>query len=89
MLRICVLKSTGKVIEMQRWATEGTLIKNNKQYYPETDLEERLITEQDYKNMMIAQAPAPIDLKVEFSKCVTADEKLNFIAERLGLKGAV
>jgi len=48
-MRICIQKSTGKLIEMQSDATEGTLIKNalSAGFLPD-DIEEREITEAEW-----------------------------------------
>ena len=48
-MRICIQKSTGKLIEMQSAATEGTLIQNalSAGFSPD-DIEEREITEAEW-----------------------------------------
>jgi len=44
-MRICTEKSTGKILEMQSHATEGTLIQNAVNAgYVATDVEEKIIT---------------------------------------------
>jgi len=51
-MRICTQKSTGRFLEMQSDATEGTLIQNavNAGFYSE-DLEEKIITEEEFKTI--------------------------------------
>ena len=48
-MRICIQKSTGKLIEMQSDATEGTLIQNAVDAgFPLDDIEEREITPEEW-----------------------------------------
>ncbi len=49
-MRICFEKSTGKFIEMQSHATEGTLIKNALNAgFKKDDIEEKLITPEEWE----------------------------------------
>lgn len=58
-MRICIEKSTGKLIEMQSDATVGTLIRNALQYgYNEQDIEEREVTQGEYQAIIDVQ-PKP------------------------------
>ena len=56
-MRICTQKSTGRFLEMQSDATEGTLIKNavNAGFNAE-DLEEKIITEEEFKEISLTFA---------------------------------
>ena len=49
-MRICILKATKRIIEMQSHATEGTLIQNavNAGYSP-NDIEEKVVDEAGYE----------------------------------------
>lgn len=58
-MRICTEKSTGKLIEMQSHATEGTLIQNAVNAgYAASDVEEKEVAEAEYVALMAAQ-PKP------------------------------
>ena len=49
-MRICTQKSTGRFLEMQSDATEGTLIQNAiNGGFDVSDLEEKTITEEEFK----------------------------------------
>jgi hypothetical protein len=51
-MRICTQKSTGRFLEMQSDATEGTLIKNAVNAgFDSEDLEEKIITEEEFKEI--------------------------------------
>ena len=59
-MRICIEKSTGKLIESQSDATEGTLIQNAVNAgFSEADIEEKEVTESEWQAILIAQ-PKPI-----------------------------
>src|SRR5258708_5628058 len=48
-MRICILKATGKLLEMQSDATEGTLIQNAVNAgFAAADIEERVVTPEQY-----------------------------------------
>jgi hypothetical protein len=51
-MRICTEKSTGKILEMQSYATEGTLVQNavNAGYVAE-DVEEKVITNAEWATL--------------------------------------
>jgi len=53
-MRICTQKSTGRFLEMQSDATQGTLIQNaiNGGFDAE-DLEEKIITEEEFKTITL------------------------------------
>src|SRR5665647_141725 len=58
-MRICRVKATGKIIEMQSDATEGTLIRNAVGAgYAESDIEEKEVTNAEYKLLADAQSEA-------------------------------
>jgi len=96
-VRICIVKATGKLIEMQSSATEGTLIKNalNSGFSPD-DIEEREITEVEWadpnapwnqpsEESLQAQAEAiRQDLFAEYDKKVLQYQR----EVRLGVAGA-
>ena len=49
-MKICVQKSTGKFLEMQSFATDGTLIQNAiNAGFDANDLKEQIITEEQFK----------------------------------------
>jgi hypothetical protein len=56
-MRICTQKSSGRFLEMQSDATEGTLIRNavNAGFNVE-DLEEKIITEEEFKEISLTFA---------------------------------
>lgn len=55
-MRICLEKTTGKLIEMQSNATEGTLIQNAVNAgFAETDIEELEVTEAEWQVILDAQ----------------------------------
>jgi hypothetical protein len=65
-MRICVEKSTGKLIEMQSDATEGTLIRNAVAAgYNEVDIEEKETTAEEYQAMLDAQPKPQIEPTIE------------------------
>lgn len=60
-MKICILKSTGAVLEMQSDATDGTLIKNAVSAgHSAADVEEREVTPAEYEALMAA-ARSPAD----------------------------
>ena len=53
---VCIQKSTGKMIESQSNATNGTMIQNALQYgYTESDLEEKEVSEVEHKILIEAR----------------------------------
>ena len=67
-MRICRIKSTGRIIEMQSHATEGTLIGNAVNAgYSALDVEEVIMSQTEYDVAMLAQrTPEEIgDLEVK------------------------
>lgn len=59
-MRVCIEKSTNKIIEMQSFATEGTLIQNALQYgYLESDIEEKKVSDEEYQIILEAQPKLP------------------------------
>jgi hypothetical protein len=56
-MRICTQKSTGRFLEMQSDATEGTLIQNAVNAgFDAQDLEEKIITEEEFKEISLTFA---------------------------------
>ena len=56
-MRICTQKSTGRFLEMQSDATEGTLIKNAVNAgFDAQDLEEKIITDEEFKEISLTFA---------------------------------
>ena len=54
-MRICTQKSTGRFLEMQSVASEGTLIQNAVNAgFDSEDLEEKIITEEKFKTITLA-----------------------------------
>lgn len=52
-MRICIVKSTGELIEAQSLAKAGTLLLNaTRSGYNPNDIEERLITDAEFKQIM-------------------------------------
>jgi hypothetical protein len=69
---ICVLKSTGAILEMQSDATTGTLIKNSiKSGFNERDLIEEKVTAEEYKTRIELQNP-PKEHKMDLQKQIDA-----------------
>lgn len=59
-MRICVVKATNKLLEMQSDATPGTLIQNAVNAgFNVTDIEEREVTEEEYKLILNSQPKLP------------------------------
>lgn len=59
-MRVCIVKSTGKLIESQSHATEGTLIKNALSMgYLASEIEEKVVTEGEFQAILSAQPKAP------------------------------
>lgn len=78
-MRICTQKSTGRVLEMQSAATEGTLIANAVLAgYSAADTEERLVTSEEYEVLLSAQPKTPEELAAE-AKAKLADIDLRSI----------
>lgn len=58
-MRVCIMKSTGKLLEMQSDATEGTLLQNAiNAGFAEVDIEEKEVTEAEWQVILDAQ-PKP------------------------------
>mgnify|MGYP001558813922 CR=1 FL=1 len=67
--RVCLEKSTGKLIEYQSSATEGTLIKNAiNDGYQEVDIEEKEITKEEWKDLKEEQIDKPVKEEKEKQK---------------------
>lgn len=82
-MRICIQKSTNRVLEMQSGATEGTLLKNAlNQGYKENDLEELDVDDKGYAAALakdpvyIAQQKAKQDKKSEIESDIDAADSV-------------
>ena len=94
-MRICTEKSTGKILEMQSDATEGTLIQNAVNAgYVSTDVEEKVITAGEWATLnapsqeeIDAQVAAEARLAVLNSKLI--DDSITFeeMKELMRLRG--
>ena len=76
-MRICKEKSTGKILEMQSYATEGTLVQNavNAGYVAE-DVEEKIITNAEWATLN-APSQEEIDAQVATeARLAVLDSKL-------------
>jgi len=87
-MRVCILKSTGAMVESQEFATEGTLINNMKQYYSESDLEEKEVNAEDYEALKLA-LPAPITQPTEIEVLKQNQELMKKALDDLLLSGGV
>lgn len=56
---VCIHRPTGKLVEAQSCPTPGTLISNNRAYYPEEEMEEREATQEEFEALLLAANPAP------------------------------
>lgn len=75
-MRICIEKSTGRLVESQSHAREGTLIINAVSAgYNEFDIEEKEATESEFQAILDAQ-PKPLQPP-------TTEERLSAIEEAL------
>lgn len=62
-MRISIQKSTGKLLEMQSNATEGTLIANAvAAAYAQSDVEERVVTDAEYQALVSAQPKSKFEV---------------------------
>ena len=61
---ICIQKSTGKLVDSASTTTPGTMISNMKQYYTESDLEEKEVTQEEFR-ALLNLLPKPIRTKTE------------------------
>jgi len=77
-MRICTEKSTGKILEMQSYATEGTLIQNAVNAgYVLTDVEEKVITNAEWATLN-APSQEEIDAQVATeARLAVLDSKLS------------
>ncbi len=58
-MRICKVKTTDKIIEMQSNATEGTLLTNAlNNGYAENEVEELVVTDEEFSSLMKIQDEA-------------------------------
>jgi hypothetical protein len=72
-MRVCIEKSTGKLVESQAHATEGTMIQNALQYgYLESDLEEKEVTQEEYIALLESQ-PMPVHRQISLLKAKLAE----------------
>ena len=72
-MRICVEKATNKILEMQSYATAGTLIANAiRAGYAEKDIEEKEVTTAQYT---AAKAVCPVNIKQEADKLKAIADK--------------
>ena len=94
-MRICVVKATGKVVEMQSDATEGTLISNQVNVgYLASDIEERIVTEAEYLQLIEDQKPEEVKDKEERNSLIKNKKEELAIAEliaegKLNVDGAL
>lgn len=59
-MRVCIEKSTGRLIESQSHAREGTLLQNALNTgYNEADIEEKEVTQEEFQIILDAQ-PKPL-----------------------------
>lgn len=74
-MRICIVKATNRIIEMQSSATAGTLIKNAENAgYLAADIEEREVDDAGY---LTALAADPVEVaKVEALTAIKAAQEL-------------
>lgn len=64
-MRVCIEKSTGRLIESQSHAREGTLIINALNAgFDEADIEEKVVTQGEYQAILDAQ-PKPLQEPTE------------------------
>jgi len=89
-MRICIAKATGKLLEMQSDATEGTLIKNALSAgYLATDIEERKITDVEWSDPTAPwNKPSPEQLEAQAEAqrqalFVTYDHEVDILNNRL------
>ena len=86
-MRVCVEKSTGKLIEMQSAATAGTLIQNALNAgFAEADIEEKEVTPEEWQAIQDAQ-PKPVQspdrLTVAESDILNAMQAITEIYEQV------
>jgi hypothetical protein len=81
MMRICIEKSTNKILEMQSDATAGTLISNAvRAGYAEKDIDEKEVTTSQYAS---AKAVCPISIKQEADKAKAEKDKKDAVDDKL------
>lgn len=56
---VCIHIPTGKLVEAQSDPTPGTLIQNNLVSCPEAELEEREVSDEEFRELLAAANPAP------------------------------
>ena len=80
-MRICIEKSTDKLIEMQSHATPGTLIQNAvRQGYKAEDILEKESTESEFQSILAAQPKSEISEEQKIKSLISA--KIEEIALR-------
>lgn len=88
-MRICIEKTSGKLVESQTDATEGTMIQNALQYgYIESNLEEKEVTEEEYATILLNQpVPAEQQISTLKQKLANTDYVVIKIAEGVATPG--
>lgn len=82
-MRVCLEKTTGKLIEMQSDATEGTLIQNAMNAgYSAVDIEVKEVTEAEWQAIFDAQ-PKPEPQPTDVDYLIDLDYRLSML--ELGL----
>ena len=82
-MRVCLEKATGRLIEMQFDAVEGTLLQNAiNAGYAETDIEEKVITVTEWEALWSSQ-PKPEPQPAEADYLLDLDYRLSML--ELGL----
>ena len=92
-MRICTRTSTGKIIEAQSDATEGTLIANAVLAgFQAGDVTEAVVSDAEYAARMAAQAPAPPSAGDRAAAALAGNDALKgfvrFLAGRFGMTEA-
>lgn len=65
-MRVCVLKSNNRLLEMQSDARAGTLTANALLAgFAQSEIEEREVTQQEYEALMAAQPKTPAEIRAE------------------------
>lgn len=64
-MRITIDTQSGRILEMQEFATEGTLLANAKVSHPGLNVEEREVTAEEYRELIAKQPKTSDDVRAQ------------------------
>ena len=81
---VCIQKNTGKLVDSASTTTEGTLINNMKQYYTESDLEEKEVTQEEFQAILnaIPKEPQPkTTVEINTERITSMEDAVMFLMD--------